>query len=444
MKNLVLGVATGYDWYKLEPFVTSFKRYSKNTDLVLFVDNISDFTRATLTGGGAELLPVPAEFKSAHIVAARWGFFKNFLDERGKYYNQVLIPDVRDLIFQGDVFEKYADLQNFLGYTLEDDLIKNPTINVNYNWITNLFSKDEADKLAEKQIICSGTVLGTVEEVKICCEKIYELVKNCVTHGSDQAALNYIIYEKLLPIENIIEIDCYTGNILTAYLYHKHHPFEIKEGMILRGDGGIPAVVHQYDRQRSLIELVDKLYRDKNFQPNEKFSDMRSMFEQIFHLANLNRIDDIYKLFTKHLFGKNFVGNVDKLVTLWELTLLKNFTPSSELLILSIQSALMSTNTNGFNFGHINKMVGLLNFCMKNNLVVSYSFKLFMGNILFSLANQLHTAKQYDQCIMCLNFIDDLDTPKDSNFYLFQAKVYRESGKKAEAMAAYEKVLSFY
>lgn len=52
MKNLVLGVATGYDWYKLEPFVTSFKRYSKNTDLVLFVDNISDFTRATLTGGG--------------------------------------------------------------------------------------------------------------------------------------------------------------------------------------------------------------------------------------------------------------------------------------------------------------------------------------------------------------------------------------------------------
>ncbi len=52
MKNLVMGVATGYDWYKLEPFVTSFKMYCKNTDLVLFVDNISDFTRAALTGGG--------------------------------------------------------------------------------------------------------------------------------------------------------------------------------------------------------------------------------------------------------------------------------------------------------------------------------------------------------------------------------------------------------
>lgn len=55
MKNLVMGVATGYGWYELEPFVTSFKRYNKNTDLVLFVDNISNFTRATLTGGGRTL-----------------------------------------------------------------------------------------------------------------------------------------------------------------------------------------------------------------------------------------------------------------------------------------------------------------------------------------------------------------------------------------------------
>ena len=52
MKNLVMGVATGYDWYALEPFVNSFNRYCKNTDLVLFVDNISDFTRAALHKGG--------------------------------------------------------------------------------------------------------------------------------------------------------------------------------------------------------------------------------------------------------------------------------------------------------------------------------------------------------------------------------------------------------
>lgn len=54
MKNLVMGVATGYDWNALEPFVTSFKRNCSSADLVLFVDNISDFTRNRLisSGGG--------------------------------------------------------------------------------------------------------------------------------------------------------------------------------------------------------------------------------------------------------------------------------------------------------------------------------------------------------------------------------------------------------
>ena len=51
-----MGVATNYSWYDLEPFIRSFKKYCKDADIVLFVDNISDFTRDALKkmgGGGA-------------------------------------------------------------------------------------------------------------------------------------------------------------------------------------------------------------------------------------------------------------------------------------------------------------------------------------------------------------------------------------------------------
>ena len=125
MKNLVLGVATGYDWYKLEPFVNSFKRYVKNADLVLFVDNISDFTRDALIQNNVELLPILDEFKDKLIASARWEIYKNFLDERGKNYQQVFLTDTRDVIFQGDVFENYSDVKNFLGYVTEGEFIKN-------------------------------------------------------------------------------------------------------------------------------------------------------------------------------------------------------------------------------------------------------------------------------------------------------------------------------
>ena len=434
-----MGVATGYDWYKLEPFVNSFKRYVKNADLILFVDNISDFTRDALTQNNVGLLPIPNEFKNKLMVSVRWMMYKNFLDERGKDYRQVFLTDTRDVIFQGDVFETYADVKNFLGYVTEGEFIKNCPFN--FDWLEGLFRKEIAEKLKNEEIICSGTILGTVTEIKNLCVKMSQILHQNTIFGADQGAENYLVRENLLDVENIFEINCEHGNILTAGYFFYKNPIKIENDKILRGDGGIPAVVHQYDRHPALVQLIDKLYRDNNFHPNKNFTDTRSMLEQILHLANLDRIDDAYKLFTQYLFGKNFVDYVGKLLELWETILRKSFTYSSELLMLSIQGALMSTNGNSFNLGNINKALELTNFCMKNHVAVSYPFKIFMGNILINLTHKYYSFKQLEKCIDYLNFINELDTPKDTNFYLFQAKVYRESGKKAEALAAYEKAL---
>ena len=53
-KNLVMGSGNGYSWYTFEPFVQSFLKNCLGADLVLVVDNLSDFTADYLTkqGGG--------------------------------------------------------------------------------------------------------------------------------------------------------------------------------------------------------------------------------------------------------------------------------------------------------------------------------------------------------------------------------------------------------
>ncbi len=53
-RNLVIGSANGYSWYTLEPFVRSFLKNCPSADLVLIVDNLSDFTADYLKeqGGG--------------------------------------------------------------------------------------------------------------------------------------------------------------------------------------------------------------------------------------------------------------------------------------------------------------------------------------------------------------------------------------------------------
>ena len=437
MKNLVMGVATGYGWHNLEPFINSFNRHAQNTDLILFVDNISDFTRDALIKNNVEILPIPDEFKNSLIVNARWQIYKKFLDERGKNYGQVLVTDVRDVIFQGDIFSKYENFSDYLGYAVEEGNIrpidKEP---VDWIWIKNFFGEDTANKLADKPAICAGTAIGTVKEAKIFFSAQWEMLKKSISWGDDQAVMNYLVYEKLLPIENLIKIDTQTGEILTLAL--TDNP-ATKENFILRGNGEIPAVVHQYDRHKNLAELVNKIYRDKNFNFNENFLDTSSIFDQINQLAILGRIDDAYKIFTKYLFGGNFVGCVDNLINLWEIILLN--TPAAELLILSIQSAIISTNGNGFNVMQIQKMYSFTDFCIKNNISVNFSFKKFLKNLLFKLAEQFYAVKQPENSLRFLQFIENLGESEDNNFYLLQAKIYRETGRKADALVAYEKAL---
>ena len=440
MKNLVMGVATGYDWYTLEPFVTSFKRCCKNADLVLFVDNISEFTRAKLQKESVKLEPVPDEFKSALIIDARWTMYRNFLDERGKDYRQVFLTDTRDVIFQDDLFEKYSAQENFLVYATEGQSLRNSINETNYKWVKNLFGQETADRLADREIICAGTILGTVDAIKILCAKMIKELEQSTAWGDDQAAFNYLVYENLLDIKNIVKSDCQSGNIYCVTFFHLTNPINIANDKILHIDGTSPAVVHEYPCFHQFIQLSDKLYRDKNFQVDETFNDTRSLLEQILCSTKIGRIDDAYKLFTKHLFGTALSGYGDLLVKIWENTLVQS--PAAELLALSIQNVLPSAFDKDYSSMPVNKIRSLVNLSIKTNKVVGFNFKVFIANTFYRLANDFYNANQLAKCLELIEFVSSLEITLNANFYLFQAKVYREVGNKSASMAAYEKALN--
>ena len=439
MKNLVMGVATNYDWYALEPFVNSFKQYCKNADLVLFVDNISEFTRAKLQKEGVKLQPVPDEFKSALIIDVRWTMYKNFLDEYGKNYRQVFLTDTRDVIFQDDLFEKYSTQKNFLVYATEGESLKNSINETNYKWVKNLFGQETADKLANREIICAGTILGTVDEIKFLCSKMMKELEQSKAWGDDQAAFNCLIYENRLDIKNIVKSDCQSGNIFCVTFFHLTKPIKIDNDKILHIDGSSPAVVHEYPCFHQFIQLADKLYRDKNFRIDETFTDTRSLLEQILCSTKIGKFDDAYKLFTKHLFGKKLSGYGDILIKIWENTLNPN--PAAELLDLSIQNSLLYAFDKGLSLEQINKICSLVTLSLKTNKILSFNFKVFLANTLYKLANEFYNANRLAKCLERMEFVSSLEITLNKDFYLFKAKVYRESGRKSDALAAYEKAL---
>ena len=302
MRNLVMGLAKGYNWYILEPFVRSFIKNVPSADLVLFTDKFSPFTLDRLQsigGGRIKIEPYPEYAKNARPNNIRWKIFLDYIKIHGANYAQILTSDTRDVIFQSDIFKEFENQSNYLGYSTEGDNIKGEKSKcvLNYDWLIESFGKAVADKFADKEIICDGTVIGTTNEMKIFFEKMIEYMPN-FNSGHDQIVMQYIIYNNLFPLENLIKISYYDGAIFTTSVYATYNPIKTRDNFILSPNGRIPAVVHQYDRpQKELNDFVERIYRQRDFKFDEHLVDIESIFDQIAPLVYSENWKDLLTVF---------------------------------------------------------------------------------------------------------------------------------------------------
>lgn len=360
----------------------------------------------------------------------------DYIETHGGDYEQVLTADTRDVIFQGDVFESFKGRSNYLGYSTETLPIGKER-KCNYPWLVGRFGKEEADKIADKKIICCGTVIGTVEAMKIFCRMMWDALKDYTVWGYEQAAMNYFVWNNLLPIENVIELDVHSGEILTNGTVKNG---KILGDKILRGDGGVPSVIHQYDWHKEQVQLADRLYRDKNFQADVRFNDARSILEQMNQLFYLGKTNDAARLCINALpDNANFYGNADRLLTLWQTVLQKPLTPAVGYLELRIQDALQSIKN--FSARHLEQICSLLVHADKNNRGVLPQFKFLISQVIINLIERTVEANAAEHCFHFMKLIETLNMPPNKNFYLLAAKAYRVFGRKAEAIATYQKAI---
>ena len=438
-----MGIAKGYDWNALEPFVTSFKRNCSSAELVLFVDDISDFTREQLIRGGGKisLLDIPDEYKNILVIHTRWKMYHDFLETHGDDYSQVFVTDVRDVIFQGDVFAAFENHSNYLGCVTEDDDINGSKTGdkCNFNWMVRAFGQEETNKLKNKAIICCGTVIGTVNEMKVLCREMWVALADAKRWGHEQAQMNYFVHNNLLPIENLTYISVEDGEVLTVALFKRKRPIVIRDNMIRRGDGGIPAVVHQYERSREAVQLADKIYRDKNFQADEKFTDTRSNLEQIWQLVFFDKFNDATRFSMKKIvIDTDFDNDINQLLRFWEKLFKKpSLTPVVGYFELLIQSALSSVKKHSVE--QLNTICEKLNHSFKNGHIIAPQFVNFIVQNLLDTDKQSFNAKNAHICLFCTETVNVL--PLDKNLLLLKAKAYRILGKKEEALEAYTKAL---
>ena len=215
--------------------------------------------------------------------------------------------------------------------------------------------------------------------------------------------MNYLVYEKLLPIENLIQIDV-DGEIFTMAFADN---FSILGDKILRG-GKISAVVHQYNRYNDTLNFVDDVYHDKNFSVDYRFADMRSVIEQATCLLFAKRIGDAAKLFMKKfLVTEDFSDCVGALLRLWETVMRNPLSPASELIEISAQSALKSVRN--FSASNRREICTLLNRARECRHPIDPELKNYIVARLIKLAGEKFSANEREQYLSCVEMIISIE-----------------------------------
>jgi hypothetical protein len=191
----------------------------------------------------------------AHL--RRHFFFRDILGSYAQDYQNVMMPNVRDVAFQRDPFDFEIQPESIY-YFLEAEHTRIQDCEKNSWWITEMLGEKALQRLGPNHISCGGTIIGCPKNMlmhfKITTESIARNLRCCNRAGIDQAPHHLIVWDRLVP--NIHVIPNRSGVVLTMQTTKREHWSITNDGIIVVDGDKIPNTVHQYDRYPDATKAI--------------------------------------------------------------------------------------------------------------------------------------------------------------------------------------------
>jgi len=258
-RDLVMGFAAGYEPEVVRPFIESLVKSAEFGGQTILFIRPGDLELATYLHDRGVRTEFSATDTTSYqsLMIARWLSYWNFLTarlEEGVTYRNILLTDVRDVIFQKRLFEQPA---GEIEFHLEADSPRIGQCQGNSAWVRGTFGDEVLALLAERRISCAGVVTGRSSGVLRYLAWMRLLILCLSEHARlsavDQAIHNFILYSGLL------EDACVLENFRRVATLHHVPPAQIRmndEATLLGPDGSVCEIVHQWDRHPAFADHV--------------------------------------------------------------------------------------------------------------------------------------------------------------------------------------------
>ena len=271
--NLILGIVDNYHFYEISHFLMTLRQAGFAGHACLFAGpGISRRTRARIERFGVELIPYREQFpfiasphpdnltalpSPIHIYNYRHFLYYDYLLKHGGRFANVLLTDVKDVVFQKDPFD-FA-IGDRLHVAMENIEIPIGDCPWTAPWILAGYDPQVLEQVEKEPMSCAGTSLGPVPAVQRYLRAMLgEIVRmKDPVECADQAAHNVLLHRG--AFEPVERLNNFEGPVLTVGSEPRYQ-FDDHQRLVNR-DGSVIAVVHQYDRHPELVELFDAKVR---------------------------------------------------------------------------------------------------------------------------------------------------------------------------------------
>lgn len=276
-KNLIIGAAMGLNIQDIWRFTRSARLTCSLCYISLFIHRNQSYDNLHIDL--ARLYNVTwlifEDFKpnrtvrnsDTQIHKLRWWLLNqyfNLTSTSSAGYDNVFLTDVRDVVFQSNIFEHML-LHGKGLYVFQEN--PNTTIGNSSKYekpINNCFGKEIADRLRDKTSFCAGTTLGTYADIRRYVAYMFAVIANftqkaCTDSSFEQHFHYYIIHiSNLLDQVTVHKITHETGFV--ASMYDATILRRNRFGLILNDNGDVYAVVHQVDHSQPLLLQYQREY----------------------------------------------------------------------------------------------------------------------------------------------------------------------------------------
>jgi hypothetical protein len=262
-RRVVLGAAVGFDVDQVRVFVESLRAVGYAGDVVMLVRWPGLKVRRYLRSRSVEPIPIlQTRSFTRSVHARRYAIYADYLRARLDHYDQVMLSDVRDVVFQRHPFVGITSQK--CHFFLEGDrqtIGEDPT---NARWVRGCGTPAQAEAVAACRISCSGITIGGTPAVVAYLDRMANRIRDIpfrvyrkIGHGYDQGIHNLLIH--LDPNINGIIVPN-NGHIATMAL-GPQSLYRLDETAQIHTSGGhLPAICHQYDRFPEFRAAIEARY----------------------------------------------------------------------------------------------------------------------------------------------------------------------------------------